>query len=222
MQTEAKKILEFVTALEGLKKIERFKEQIFWKDYPFPKRYESVADHTWRLAVMLIAVEKYLSQPLDLAKALTMALIHDIPEIITGDASPLGTDGTGQDSHAYNAEAAGKKHEAEKLAAKEIFNRLPQPHGDDLYRLWLEYEEQKSFEAQVVKALDKIEGKLQALEYSQGNVFKKHLDFNIKYGVETYDVDPLIQEIGAKLGEEFRQKFKEFSSISESFSPKDL
>lgn len=212
MEIKASKILEFITTIEGLKKIERFKAQVFWDKYPFPKRYESVADHTWRLAVMLIVVAKQLSKPIDLTKALTMALIHDIPEIITGDASPLGTDGTGKDSHAYNQKVAEERHQAEKEAAKSIFGKLDKEGADELYQLWLEYERQSSFEAKVIKALDRIEGKLQALEYSHGEVTQKNMSFILKYGVETFSIDPVIQELGTKVVEEFKQKFQEHTS----------
>ena len=93
---------------------------------------ESNADHSWRLAMMVVMLEKHLSQPLDFRKAIIMALIHDIPEIIAGDPSPLGSDGTGNDSHAYNKEAARKKFENEDKAAKEIFGKLPKEEGDEL------------------------------------------------------------------------------------------
>lgn len=210
MKTETEQLLGFVKLMEELKKLERFKDSVFWKEYPFPRRYESVADHTWRVAIMLVVIEKYLSQPIDVAKALKMALIHDIPEIIAGDASPLGTDGTGRDSHAYNAQKAQEKFEAEKKAARKIFDRLPPDQADEFYNLWLEFEAQISFEAKVVKALDRIEGKLQAFEYSGGNLFKEHMKFSLTYGVETYSVDPAIEKLGKLVGKELKTSLKEF------------
>ncbi len=117
--------LKFAQEIEKLKKLERFRGQYFWRDYPFPSRYESVADHTWRLAVMLLIFSQDFQKKIDLQKALTMALIHDIPEILTGDASPLGEDGTGKNSHAYNPQEAEKKHKKEKKAAQSIFGMLP-------------------------------------------------------------------------------------------------
>jgi putative hydrolases of HD superfamily len=91
-----KRFYSFATLLEGLKKIERFKGQFYWRDYPELKRYESVADHSWRLAMLVILLEKQFSQNINLEKAIKIALIHDIPEILSGDASPLGEDGTGK------------------------------------------------------------------------------------------------------------------------------
>ena len=79
-----------------------------------------------------------------------------------------------------------------------------------MYALWLEYEKQECFESKIVKAIDKIEGKLQAAEYTKGTMFKDHLDFSIKYGMNTFDVDPFISELGAHTNEELQKDFKEF------------
>jgi putative hydrolase of HD superfamily len=207
---ESGKIIEFLKTIEGLKTLERFRGQFFWRDYPGQPRYESVADHTWRMAMLLIVAEKYLSQPIDLSKTLKMTLIHDLPEIITGDLSPLGPDGTGNQSHLYNKELANKKHENEDKAAKEIFGKLPKEQGDELYSLWMEYEKQENYESKIVKAIDKIEGKLQAAEYSKGVMFKDHLDFSIKYGISTWEVDPFLKELGMLTNEELQKDFKEF------------
>jgi len=49
-----KKFFDFATELEALKKLERFKGQPYWRDYPEIPRYESVADHTWRLGMLVL------------------------------------------------------------------------------------------------------------------------------------------------------------------------
>ena len=210
MSSDIQKIFDFSTYVEAFKKVERFVGQYLWKDYPFPKRYESNADHSWRMAMMLIVLEKKLSRPIDFKKAITMALIHDIPEIIAGDPSPLGTDGTGSDSHAYNKKVAKAKFERERKAAQEIFAKLPSEQGKELMNLWLEFEEQSSFESKIVKALDKMEGKLQVLEYTNGTMFKAHLDFTMTYGTDTFDADPGVKELGDILLSTIKEKYKEF------------
>src|SRR5436190_1329697 len=116
---------EFAHILEALKKLERYKDQVYWRDYPKQARYESVADHTWRLCVLIMLFEHRLATKLDLSKALTMALIHDVPEIYAGDASPMGSSGTGQDSHAFNTVLAKERHAKEIAAAKKLFRVLP-------------------------------------------------------------------------------------------------
>jgi putative hydrolase of HD superfamily len=193
-----------------LKFIERFKGQVYWRDYPAPSRWESVADHSWRLAMLVLTFANKLSKPLDLEKALTMALIHDIPEIIAGDASPLGESGTGKDSHAYNPKIQAVRHTDEKAAAKAIFAKLDTNEGNNLYELWLEIETLANFEAQVVKALDKIEAMSQVLEWRKGHMFPEHLAFTTKYGSKGASVDPAIEEYAAYVAGEMRNQFKVF------------
>lgn len=210
MPSDIQKIFDFTSFLEGFKKLERFVGQVFWRDYPQPQKYESDADHTWRMAMMLVLIEPHLSQPIDFKKAMKMALIHDVPEILAGDASPLGTDGTGKDSHAYNAQAAEEKHRKEKEAAQRIFGQLPAAQRDDLLATWQECEDQTSFEARVVKAIDKLEGKLQAFEYCNGVMYKEHHHFCMTYGNETYNADPATKEFGDILLRKFKENFQEF------------
>jgi len=196
--------------INQLKFIERFKGQVYWRDYPAPPRWESVADHSWRLAMLVLTFANKLSKPLDLEKALKMALIHDIPEIIAGDASPLGESGTGEDSHAYNQTIQADRHNDEKSAAKAIFAQLDPEEGNNLYELWLEIETLANFEAQVVKALDKIEAMSQVLEWREGHMFPEHLAFTTKYGSKGASVDPAIGEYAAYIAEQMQNQFKEF------------
>jgi len=209
--SDIRKIFDFTTYLEGFKKMERFAGQVFWRDYPTPTHYESNADHTWRMAMMLISLEEHLSVPIDFKKAMKMLLIHDIPEMIAGDASPLGTDGTGKDSHAYSQKKAEEKFENEKAAAQEIFAKLPEGQAQELLELWLEFEKQESFESKVVKAIDKLEARLQAFEYTKGIFIKEHFQFTSTYGVKTSSVDPAIQEFADILSKELEENYVEYT-----------
>lgn len=213
MPDSIENIFDFATSIEALKKIERFRGQYFWKDYPQLARYESVADHSWRLALLVALFVDKLSQPFNLEKGLKMALIHDLPEIIAGDVSPLGTDGTGKNTHAWDGDRAKEKHEKEVGAAKELFGRLPAEQGKELYTLWLENEENQTFEARVIKALDKLECVLQVFEYRGGHLFPSHLEFNVSYGLKYVDVDPAIKEFGELIAEKMRTQFQEFQNV---------
>lgn len=51
----------FTTLIEKLKKLERYKGQFYWKDYPELDRYESVADYTWIVAILILLFEDKLS-----------------------------------------------------------------------------------------------------------------------------------------------------------------
>lgn len=212
MTFQANKIFPFIKVMQALKTLERFKGQVFWRDYPFPKRYESVADHTWRMAMILVILESELAQEIDLLKALKITLIHDVPEILAGDASPIGEDGTGAQTHAYNKDIKHERHQLERQAAESLFSSLPQRIGQELLDLWLEYEDQQTFESQVVKAIDKFEGKLQVLEYTQGTMFTQHWEFTQTYGAESTKVDPALEALMEQLIDELRDKFHPFEA----------
>ncbi len=204
------KIFEFSTFIEKLKKLERFKGQYYWKDYPQLNRYESVADHTWRLGVLVMLFEKKLEKKIDIAKALMITLVHDIPEIIAGDESPMGKDGTGKNTYAYDKTKQNTRFNKEDIAAQSLFLQLDENLGQELYNLWLVYENQSSFEAKVVKALDKLECLLQVSEYTQGVMFKPHLDFSIDYALKYADVDPSIREYADLIVSNLKKKYKEY------------
>jgi putative hydrolase of HD superfamily len=203
-------IVEFARTIGSLKRLERYKGQVFWRDYPFPQRYESVADHSWQVAMLIPLVEPSLAQPLHTARALKLALIHDLPEALIGDWSPLGTDGTGMDSHAYNYIAAQQKDQAEWEAIRTLVSPLPLPIREELIDLWAEFAEQATFESRVVKALDKIEGKLQMLQYTEGHMYKEHFDFSVSYGIEACQCDPALAEWMNFVVQKMKQVYHEF------------
>lgn len=208
--TDIQKIFAFTTYIGKFKKMERFVGQFFWRDYPKIDRYDSNADHTWRMAMLLTVIEPHLSQPIDFKKTMRMLLIHDIPEIIAGDTSPLGSDGTGNDSHAYNEGASQQKFEAEKEASLEIFGTLLESQATELHDLWIEYEKQECFEAKVVKAIDKFEGKLQASEYRNGSWFKDHFTWTLAYGKNAFTIDPVFQELMDVLKVQMGETYTEY------------
>ncbi len=85
-----------------------------------------------------------------------LSLVHDIGESITGDIVPM--DPMGKE----------EKQRREKLAMETIRDTLlPNSAGNEIYNAWLEYCDQKTLEATVVKDLDRCEMILQSLEYEK-------------------------------------------------------
>ena len=107
-----------------------------------------------------------------------------------------------------------QKFKNEEAAAQEIFAKLPEKKAKEFYDLWLEFEKQECYEAKIVKAIDKLEGKLQAYEYRKGEMFKEHFDFTVAYGIETYQVDPALKEFGDVLRTKFEENYREFRRSS--------
>lgn len=112
---------------------------------------ESVADHSYRTAVMAMVLGDHLK--LNLLKLLKMSLIHDIAEITIGDITPR------------SGITRGEKIEKEKNALKQLIKNLS--NAEDYLSLWIEYEKQASPEAMLLKNIDKLEMLLQASEYQQ-------------------------------------------------------
>jgi 5'-deoxynucleotidase len=112
---------------------------------------ESVADHSYRTAVMTMFFSD--SRGLDTGKALRLALIHDLPEALVGDAMP--------------EERSGKrKTHAETKAMDEILSELPK-EARALYRdAWRDFLEGRSQESRLVRQIDKLEMAVQAWEYA--------------------------------------------------------
>lgn len=115
--------------------------------------HDRVASHSWRLAIIVMFIAPFLEKKIDLLKALKIALIHDLAEIITGDQAYF--------LHMFNADAKKAKEEKENEAMAQVIKYLPLINQDELKALWLDYDQQHSYEAKVVKAIDKIEAQMQ-------------------------------------------------------------
>ncbi|AWC28279.1 MULTISPECIES: HD domain-containing protein [Bacillus cereus group] len=116
-------------------------------------RQESVAEHTWRMSLMAILVQPYLDKEVNMEKLLKMVIIHDLVEAEAGDIPAFDT--------MNSQELQLKKQENEQQAMLNIKHTLEGPLGEELYHLWMEFEEKETYEAKVANALDKLEVKIQ-------------------------------------------------------------
>ena len=76
--SKIKGILSFINETEGLKKLMRHS----WLSNG---RRESVAEHTWRMAMMALILAQKLQRKVDIGHTLQIIIIHDLPEIYAGD-----------------------------------------------------------------------------------------------------------------------------------------
>lgn len=138
---------------------------------------ESVADHSYRLAVLAWAVARH--RGLDADRAIRIALLHDLAEAEVGDETPfdgiLGdrSDGSPADPAVFDHLPAADpvrrhaKHDRERAAIERLAAQLGPALGDELRAVWDEYAAQASPEARLVKDLDRIETLLQAESYAR-------------------------------------------------------
>ena len=117
-------------------------------------RQESVSEHSWRLSLMAMAVgHMFPEEKFDTSKAIKMAIIHDLVEVIATDIPLFET----QD----NVVMQEKKRQAEEEAIEQITVMAGEALGEEIKTLWFEHENQTSFEAKVVRSLDKLEAQIQ-------------------------------------------------------------
>ena len=101
---------------------------------------ESVAAHSWGMSMLAL---KLAPKELDLARILSLCIVHDIPEVRVGDLTPHDDTST---------KAADELKAMTEMAPEWV-------------SLFEEYEQGQTPEAKFVKQLDKLDMALQAEQY---------------------------------------------------------
>jgi len=131
--------LQFFLEVDNLKEVER-------RNYlASGSRRENTAEHSWHLGIAAMIMAPFASEPIDLAAAMCMALVHDIVEIDAGD------------TFAYSqseAELAGKEAR-EQAAADRLFGLLPPAQRDRFLARWTEFDDEATPEARFAHAVDR-------------------------------------------------------------------
>ncbi len=132
-------------------------------------RQESVAEHSWRLAVLAMLMEEDFPE-LDMNKVIRMCLIHDWGEAVTGDIP------------AFIKTEADEEKEAN--AIETLLKNLPETISSGYLTMFKEMLDLSSDEAILVKALDKTETLIQHNEAGSGTWLTLEYDLNLTYGNE--------------------------------------
>ncbi|MBI4016026.1 MAG: HD domain-containing protein [Candidatus Aenigmarchaeota archaeon] len=151
---EDKALIEFIETIGKLKRTPRtgwVKEKI--------NNPESVAEHSWRTAVLsLVLAKPYL----DNNKLVKMAVVHDLEEAITGDIIAMVKEA---DKETYNKRGIE--------AMEKICSIIGNKEGEELLGLFEEYEKLESEEAKFLKQVETLEMLMQAYEYGKEQPEKK-------------------------------------------------
>ncbi|MBQ9057988.1 MAG: HD domain-containing protein [Atopobiaceae bacterium] len=108
-------------------------------------RRENDAEHSWHLAVMAYLLAEYSNEPIDVAKAMLMCLVHDIVEIQAGD------------TFAFDEEGKKSQAEREERAKQQLFSLLPDDQAQALMKLFDEFVANETAEAHFVHAMDNLQ-----------------------------------------------------------------
>ena len=137
-------------------------------------RRENDAEHAWHMAMMIYLLKEYSNEPFDLAKAMMMALIHDVVEIDAGD------------TYAYDEEGLQTQKEREDAAKERIFSILPEEQKEELVALFDEFEAYETAESKFAHAMDNLQplilndsnngGDWKAHNVTAEQIYKRHIN----------------------------------------------
>jgi len=130
--------------IEFLLEIDKLKT-VFRKNYISDgSRAENDAEHSWYFAMAAMVLGEHAGTPVDVARVMTMGLIHDIVEIDAGD------------TFIYDDAAKLDQEEREERASKRLFGLLPADQAASLLALWREFEENATPEARFARSIDRL------------------------------------------------------------------
>jgi putative hydrolase of HD superfamily len=116
---------------------------------------ESVSDHAFGVAFIALVLAEMMEQSIDVAKLLTIALLHDLPEAVVGDIP----------SPALSPVLSNAKRTAEDAVLGAMLKGLPRLEQWQLW--WREFEERTSPEGKLVRDADRLDLLIQAYVYEQ-------------------------------------------------------
>ncbi len=116
---------------------------------------ESVAAHSWGVALVALALAELHQEPVDVGRLLSMCLLHDLAESVLGDLP----------GPASNYLPPGAKQAAERQALADILARLP--FAPAWQTLWEEFEAGTTIEAQLARDADRLDMLIQAAGYEE-------------------------------------------------------
>jgi len=143
-------------------------------------RQESVAEHSWRTALMAMIFSDECSE-VDMRKVMEMLIIHDLGEVFEGDTP------------AFNKTSTHTPSEKESIL--KVVAGLPPKIQQKITSLWDEFDSGTSLEAKIAHAIDKMEAVIQHNEADISTWTPIEHDMNLVYGEKEADCHPFLKEI---------------------------
>lgn len=209
-----KDILNFFTEIGKLKKMPRRGWVIRGIKNP-----ESIAEHTFRVAIMAWVLAEEKGENLNIEKVLKMALIHDICEVYAGDTTPYDSMLNKKNvnkkelfktwprlSVKEKQRLKDKKFKKEKESLEKLTKELPQKLKTEIKNLWIDYEDGLSKEGRFFKQTDRVESFLQSTEYWEKNKKLPQGSWWVQ-AKESYD-DPALLKLIDNIDKKFHNKHK--------------
>ena len=156
-------------------------------------RPESVAEHSWRISLMAMLLEKEFPE-IDINKVIKMCLIHDLGECFTGDI-PV-----------FKKTSADSAREDELLA--EWVATLPPEVSKEWQALYEEMDALETPEAKLYKALDKLEALIQHNESPMYTWEPHEHDLQRVYGWESVEFSEWLLDLRQEVLNDTNEKIE--------------
>ena len=167
---EPRRFLEIMSVAERLKDATRH-------CYTSGGRHESVAEHSWRMALMAYLLKDEFPDA-DMDRVVRMCLIHDLGEAFTGDIPTF-----------LKTTADAKKEET--LLNHWVIS-LPEPFGREMQELYAEMEARETQEARIYKAIDGLEALIQHNESDISTWIPREYELNQTYADDKVAFSPYL------------------------------
>lgn len=181
---KAAALLEILTVAEKLKCNTRH-------SFTSSGRHESVAEHSWRIALMALLMEDEFPE-INIDKVIRMCIIHDLGEAFTGDIP------------------AFEKKDEHRVKEDEVFlnwvDSFPEPYGKEFKELIIEMRELKSNESKLFKALDNLEAVIQHNEADISTWLPLEYDLQFTYGADKVAFSPYLKQLKEEIDKVTREK----------------
>lgn len=185
---EARKLLEVLDTAEHLKDATRH-------CYTRGGRHESVAEHSWMLALMAFFLRDEFPEA-DMDKVIRMCIIHDLGEAFTGDIPSF-------------LKTASDEEREEDLLLRWV-RALPEPYAGEMTALYEEMARRETPEAKIYKALDGLEAVIQHNFSDLSTWIPREYELNKTYANDKVAFSPyltglrreILRDTLKKLGEE--------------------
>ncbi|MCL2046994.1 MAG: HD domain-containing protein [Oscillospiraceae bacterium] len=176
---QQRNLIEFLGIIEKLKCNTRH-------SWTSSGRHESVAEHSWRTAVMALLLADEFPN-VNIEKVVKMCLIHDLGEAVTGDIPAFQK--TKQDE------------EKEDMAVSALLELLPADMASGFAKLFDEIYKFETPEAKLFKALDNLEALISHNEAPLETWLPIEYSENLTYGTQNVKYSSYLK----RLREEIKQ-----------------
>ncbi len=183
---ESKNLLEVLHVAERLKDATRH-------CYTSKGRHESVAEHSWRAALMAYFFRDEFPEA-DMGKVMLMCILHDLGEAFTGDIPTFD------------------KTQADEVKEENLLSRwltsLPEPYAAEMAGLFEEMARRSTIEAKIFKAIDGLEALIQHNESDLSTWIPREYELNLTYAQDKVEFSPYLVALRQDIREETLRKIE--------------